>query len=53
MDLNSDRQAQLEQRIAATETRLRAQYSALDTRMAQLTGLQSYVSQQVTNWNNS
>ena len=51
MDLNSDRQAQLEQRITATETRLRAQYSALDTRMAQLTGLQSYVSQQVTNWN--
>lgn len=53
MELNSDRQASLEQRISATEARLRAQYSALDTRMAQLTGLQSYVSQQVTNWNNS
>ena len=50
MEMNSTRQATLEQRVAVTEARLRAQYSALDAQMANLNGLQSYVSQQVTNW---
>jgi len=53
IDLNEDRRAEMEGRVAATERRLRAQYTALDATMAQLSGLQNYVSQQVTNWNNS
>lgn len=43
----------LEDRVAATEKRLRAQYSALDTRMAGLNSLQSYLTQQITGWNKS
>lgn len=49
--VNSDRQQALEDRVAATEKRLRAQYQTLDTNMARLTSLQNYVSQQITNWN--
>ena len=48
---NSDRQATLEERVAATEKRLLAQYQALDLNMARLSGLQNYVSQQISNWN--
>ena len=51
LDLNRDRQDRLEDRVARVEARLRAQYAALDTQMAQLTGLSSYVQQQITNWN--
>ncbi len=51
--VNSDRQQSLEDRVAATEKRLRAQYQALDANMARLNGLQGYVSQQITNWNKS
>ena len=53
LDLNQTRQSQLEGRIARTEARLRAQYSALDTQMNQLNGLSNYVQQQITNWNKS
>ena len=53
MEMNSTRQATLEQRVAVTEARLRAQYSALDAQMANLNGLQSYVSQQITSWSNN
>jgi flagellar hook-associated protein 2 len=42
---NEDRQAALEDRVLMTEKRLRAQYTALDNAMAQLTGKQSYVTQ--------
>jgi flagellar hook-associated protein 2 len=35
------------------EERLKKQYSALDTKMASLTALNSYVAQQVTTWNKS
>jgi len=48
---NGDRQQALEDRVAATEKRLRAQYQTLDTNMARLSSLQNYVSQQITNWN--
>lgn len=48
---NSTRQQQLEDRIALTEKRLRAQYQALDTNMSRLTSLQNYVSQQIGIWN--
>ncbi len=45
---NEQAQARLEDRVARTQVRLERQYSALDTRMGQLSGLASYVSQQVT-----
>lgn len=48
---NGKRQASLEERIALTEKRLRAQYQALDSSMAKLGNLSNYVSQQVSNWN--
>lgn len=48
---NVDRQDALEDRVAQTEKRLRAQYQQLDASMARLTSLQNYVSQQITNWN--
>jgi flagellar hook-associated protein 2 len=49
--LNSDRQDAMEDRVAATEKRLRAQYQTLDANMARLSSLQNYVAQQITNWN--
>jgi flagellar hook-associated protein 2 len=49
---NEKRQAALEQRVAQTEARLRAQYTALDAKMGQLTGLSSYVTQQMNLLNN-
>ncbi len=52
IDLNQDRQEALTERIAMVEKRLRAQYTALDRTMGQLTGLSSYVTQQF-NRNNS
>lgn len=39
-------------RVSAYETRLRAQYTRLDTTMASLSALDTYISQQVTAWNN-
>jgi len=47
------RQAELEQRVAQTEERLRKQYTALDTKMGQLQGLSSYITQQITLFNNN
>jgi flagellar hook-associated protein 2 len=35
------------------EARLRKQYSALDSQMANLNALNAYVTQQVTTWNKS
>jgi flagellar hook-associated protein 2 len=48
---NGERQQALEDRVAQTEKRLRAQYQALDASMAKLNNLSSYVSQQIINWN--
>ena len=39
--------------MTAYEARLRAQYSRLDTQMASLKSLDTYVSQQVAAWNKS
>jgi flagellar hook-associated protein 2 len=50
---NADDQSKFSDRVAKIEARLRAQYSSLDTKMAQLNTLSSYVSQQVTQWNKS
>lgn len=47
IELNSDQQDQLETRVAQTEKRLRAQYTALDTTLGKLSGLSSYVTQQM------
>ncbi|MCA0244480.1 MAG: flagellar filament capping protein FliD [Proteobacteria bacterium] len=53
IDINQDRQDAMQKRVDAMEKRLRAQYSALDTSMSQLSTLQNYVEQQITNWNKS
>lgn len=47
IERNDDRQAQMEDRLTRTEARIRAQYEALDTSMAKLNALSSYVSQQL------
>ena len=44
---NTDRVADMEVRMAATEERLRKQYQTLDTNMAKLSALNSYVSTQL------
>ncbi|MBT9456395.1 MAG: flagellar filament capping protein FliD [Burkholderiaceae bacterium] len=51
LTVNSKQQAQLEDRVANTEKRLRAQYTALDAKMAGLNGLSSFMSQQVAQYN--
>ncbi|MFT3816212.1 MAG: flagellar filament capping protein FliD [Rubrivivax sp.] len=53
IDINKSRQDAMQLRVDAMEKRLRAQYSALDTSMSQLSSLQNYVTQQITNWNKS
>ena len=50
---NEAAQERLEDRVARSEVRLMRQYSALDTRMGQLSGLASYVSQQMSLLNNN
>ena len=50
---NEKDQDRLSQRLSATEERLRKQYTALDARMAQYTALNSYITQQVAQWNKS
>lgn len=47
IERNDDRQDQMEDRLTRTEARIRAQYEALDTSMAKLNALSSYVSQQL------
>ena len=49
---NQKDQERLEDRIVMVEQRLRRQYGALDTRMAGLTSLSSYVTQQMQALNN-
>ncbi len=45
--LNSKSQDAMQNRLDATQARLRAQYSALDTKMSQLNGLSAYITQQL------
>ncbi len=47
---DKDRQ-RLEDRVARVQARLTAQYSALDASMNKLNALDTYVQQQITNWN--
>ncbi len=53
LDRNSDRQETLTDQVARVEKRLRLQYTALDTQLGQLNGLQNYVTQQFSNNNNN
>lgn len=53
LKLNQERQDDITDRMTATEKRLRAQYTALDTKMAGLNTLSTYISQQIANWNKS
>lgn len=51
IDNNNKRVDDLNQRAASTETRLRAQYSALDTKMSQFSSLSNYLTQQLASLN--
>jgi len=50
---NQSDQDKLSDRLAATQARLQKQYTALDTKMASLTTLSTYITQQIANWNKS
>ncbi len=50
---NGKSQDSLTQRLAQTEARLRAQYTALDTKMSQLSNLSNYMTQQLAQFNKS
>lgn len=50
---NGKREDALEDRVALTEKRLRARYTALDAQMSKLNGLSGYVSQQMNLLNRS
>lgn len=48
---NIEQQTRVEERATRAEKRLRTQYTALDTKMASIKGLSSYVEQMVAAWN--
>jgi flagellar hook-associated protein 2 len=50
---NGKSQTAMEERLKQTEARLRAQYSALDTKMASLNNLSTYMTQQIAQFNKS
>lgn len=51
IDNNNKRVDDLNLRASSTETRLRAQYSALDTKMSQFSSLSNYLTQQLASLN--
>ncbi len=51
LKLNDKEQSKMQARLDDTEARMRAQYTALDTKMSGLTALNAYVTQQITTWN--
>lgn len=53
LQINSKEQTKINERALAFEARLNKQYSALDAKMAALTALNAYVTQQVATWNKS
>lgn len=53
INANTKDQAKLSDRISGIEARIRAQYTALDTTMANANALSKYVTQQITTWNKS
>jgi flagellar hook-associated protein 2 len=50
---NAEVTERMEGRLELVERRLRERYTRLDTSIAQLNGLQNYVTQQIANWNSS
>jgi flagellar hook-associated protein 2 len=50
---NQKDQDTLSDRLDATRARLTAQYTALDTKMASINTLSTYMTQQIANWNKS
>jgi flagellar hook-associated protein 2 len=48
---NTLEQERVNDRAARTETRLLAQYNAMDAAVGKLNGLSAFVSQQITMWN--
>lgn len=48
---NEKDQQVYEDRVARTQARLTRQYAALDTSLNKLNGLNTYIAQQITNWN--
>lgn len=50
---NEDDQTNMNTLLSATQARLQAQYTALDTQMASITTLSNYVTQQIAQWNKS
>ena len=53
IDANSKKQDAFNTRLTSVEARMRAQYSALDTKMASLNSLSAYMTQQITQMNKS
>ena len=53
INANTKDQAKMSDRISGIEARIRAQYTALDTTMANANALSKYVTQQITTWNKS
>lgn len=53
LDRNDKEQERITARLGTVEQRLLAQYSALDTKLAGLSSLNSFVTQQLALWNNS
>jgi len=50
---NTKKQGDFNNRMTSVEARMRAQYTALDTQMAKMNALSSYVTQQITTMNKS
>ena len=53
LDRNTKEIARVNARAQSTEALLTARYTALDTQMSKLNGLNAYIAQQVTAWNNA
>ena len=53
MTLDLSTRAGLGRAITLIESRLRKQYTALDTKISSLTTLGNYVTQQIAQWNKS
>jgi flagellar hook-associated protein 2 len=53
IDRNAKDQDRVSVRASQVEVQLRKQYSALDAQMAQMSGLSSYVTAQLAQWNKS
>lgn len=50
---NSRRQSDFEDRLTSVEARLTSQYTALDTQMAKMSALSTYITQQIAAWNST